>query len=231
MLPKPETTMTTEETLVNRLILHANDIQAPGLLHGQMGAVLVIATYAGQLSKPYLDNAADFLYNIVVSQITNRTDIDFASGLAGISWGVEYLTQNGILPGVGNDICSDMDKQIMTLDIRRINDFSLESGLLGLWTCVWARIQGNLMAGLPLPFDSVYLKDWSNVLEQHADRFPRGAYRRLQNAINGNLDYEPLDFRLFVTPMNQVPETNMSLSNGIAGYIALNYLKQNEEII
>ncbi len=219
--------MTTEEKLVNRLILHANDGKAPGLLFGQMGAVLVITEYARKKSKPYFEDSADFIYDSVIHQITEETGLDFATGLAGICWGVEYLTQNGILPGTGDEICNDLDKRIMRLNIKRIDDFSLESGLLGQWAYVSARLQGNIKAGLDLPFDADYLDNWAFILERHADKFPKGAYRWLRNARNGQMEYEPLDFSLFVTPLDSIPEKNLSLFNGIAGYIALNYLNSN----
>ncbi|MDE6461379.1 MAG: hypothetical protein K2L32_01210 [Muribaculaceae bacterium] len=114
----------------------------------------------------------------------------------------------------------------MRYDIRRIDDFSLEEGLLGLWHYVWARIQGNMKAGLPLPFDRRYLSDWESVLATNADKFPDGALGRLRTAVNdGILQESRLDFMQFIKPMESVPESNLSLASGIAGYIAHKYLR------
>lgn len=217
--------MIQEEILVNRLILHSNDTNAPGLLRGQMGAVVLIATYAKQKSKPYFDHAADFLYAKLVGNISERSDIDFASGLAGIGWGIEYLTQAGILPGSGHEICSYLDKKIMERDIRRIDNFSLECGLGGLWAYVSARVQGNMKAGLEMPFDMDYLKDWKTILIRRTDMFPNSEACWLERVLRGQLDSIQLDFRAFVKPITEMPETNLSLVDGLAGYIALNYLK------
>lgn len=219
--------MTTDEKLINRMILHADDnTDAPGLLTGQMGVVVVVANYAGIKSEPLYDHVADFLYDCAINHVTTATGIGFASGLAGICWGVEYLIQSGLMPGSGDEICEDLDKRIMRYDIRRIDDFSLNEGLLGLWHYVWARIQGNMKAGLPLPFDRRYLSDWESVLTTNADKFPDGALGRLRAAVNdGNLQESRLDFMQFIKPMESVPESNLSLASGIAGYIAHKYLR------
>lgn len=216
---------TSYKIALNRMILHAMDNpSAIGLLSGQMGLILIISQCANKLNLPVLEQSADFLFNHISNNIGRITDTSFGSGLSGICWGVEYLVQHNIMPGPANDICEDVDKRIMETDIRRTTDFSLESGALGQWHYVQARIQGNLSANLSLPFDRIYLDDWHTLIERNEDLFPHGALMWLESA----LDCVLLPYKLRVSPfienLRKRPQTNLSLKSGIAGYIATHYL-------
>lgn len=217
--------LTTKDRLISSLILYANESPyAVGLLTGKMGLVLVITKYARMEGCSQFEASADFLYEEMRKGITQTTDIGFASGLSGICWGVEYLVQNEIMPGPADEICADTDQKIMQTNIKRITDFTLENGLTGLWHYVWARIQGNMLAELPLPFDEQYLTDWLEIIESNPERFPKDAAHRLRSAMTGTLIPDPLDFKQFVKPMDSEPDRNLSLADGLAGYITLKYL-------
>lgn len=215
----------------NQLILHSNDQpQLIGLLDGQMGIVLTITKYirteARREAMCHFETVADFLYDNIMERVQFLHDIGFSSGLSGIAWGVEYLTQHDILPDHGDDICSDVDKRIMLTNILRMSDFSLESGLKGLWHYTWARIQGNLLAGLSLPFDHNYLQDWYSVISRNRNHFPEMALTRLEAALQGNLIKTEIDFRQFVKPMDvniAPPDDDLSLATGLASYITTKY--------
>ena len=125
---------TKEEKMLNHLILHANDVpNAIGLLDGKMGIALVLAHYARCSRKKKIEHAADFLVENVMNQLTTTVSIDFANGLSGIGWGIEYLIQNNYMKGCGADILQDLDERIMQVDVTRIKDWSLEKGLLGIF--------------------------------------------------------------------------------------------------
>lgn len=220
-------TRTSSRTLFNRMALHSMDNPSSvGLLSGQMGIILVISQCAKQWEMPMLDQSADFLFDHISNSISRIKDIGFGSGLSGICWGVEYLVQHSIMPGPANDICEDVDKRIMEADIRRIEDFSLESGALGLWYYVQARIQGNLSAGHPLPFDSIYLNDWQAIIERNEAKFPEGSIVWLNSALSGTLSPYQLRVTPFVEKFKKRPQINLSLHAGIAGYIATHYLAE-----
>lgn len=217
----------SKRTLFNRMTLHTMDNPSSvGLLSGQMGIILIISQCAKQWNMPVLDQSADFLFDYISNSIGRIKDISFGSGLSGICWGVEYLVQHGIMPGPANDICEDVDRRIMESDIRRIEDFSLEYGALGLWHYVQARIQGNLSAGLPLPFDSIYLDDWQAMIERNDDKFPEGSLAWLNSALNGTLKPHQLRVTPFIEKFKKRPQINLSLRAGIAGYIATHYLAE-----
>lgn len=214
-------------TLLNRMILHSMDSHdAFGLFYGQMGVILTIAQCAKQWAAPELDCSADFLFKHISNNVNNVSSLTFGSGLAGICWGIEYLVYHGIMPGPAHDICVEADARIMDLDIRRIKDFGLEDGALGLWHYVQSRIQGNAMARLLLPFDNVYLQDWRSLIDNHHDDFPANAQSWLESALNGHIEQQiNLSLADVIDAQNVTPDDNLSLHNGLAGFIALNYLE------
>ena len=139
---------TKEEKMLNRLILHANDVpSAIGLLDGKMGIALVLAHYARCRGKKKLEHAADFLVESVMNQLTKTVSIDFANGLSGIGWGIEYLIQNNYMKGCGADILQNIDERIMQFDVTRFKDWSLEKGLLGILHYVLYHLQGANKSG------------------------------------------------------------------------------------
>lgn len=212
--------------LVNRMILHAvNNPDAVGLFYGQMGLTLVIAQIAKQREFSIFETSADFLFDNISKQVGRVPDVSFANGLSGICWGVEYLVTHDLMPGPADDVCSEADSKIMDRDVRRIKDFSLATGALGLWHYVQARICGNLLAKLPLPFDSTYLKDWSALISKNREIFPIGAETWLLSVINGNR-CSPIELSVlpYVRPHRSVPVGDLSLHSGLAGYIAALYL-------
>lgn len=220
-------TRTSARTLLNRMTLHAMDNPSSvGLLTGQMGIILVISQCAKQWEMSILDQSTDFLFDHISNNIGRIVDIGFGSGLSGICWSVEYLVQHDIMPGPANDICEDVDKRIMEADVRRIEDFSLGTGALGLWHYVQARIQGNLSAGLPLPFDSIYLDDWQAMIERNDEKFPEGSLAWLNSALNGTLKPYQLRVTPFIEKFKKRPQINLSLRSGIAGYIATHYFAE-----
>ena len=68
--------------------------------------------------------------------------LDFANGLTGIGWGVEYLIQKGFQKGVGVEICEAIDAKLMAVNLRRVHDLSLETGIEGWLHYIMAHAQG-----------------------------------------------------------------------------------------
>lgn len=220
-----KTKFTKQERLLNHLILHSVDNPHNiGLLTGQSGMILVLTNYARQYKIPQLEMISDFLFDNIRIQVGEITDISFSTGICGICWTIEYLVQHGIMPGPAEDICGNTNELIASCDICNKSDFSLETGLVGLWNCVWARIQGNLLSNLELPFPTNWLSEWLTILTSTPERFPNGSAKHLRAAIKNKLNYIPLDFKQFIKPIKQHDIVNLSLQNGLAGYITLKYL-------
>lgn len=207
---------TKEEKMLNHLILHANDVpNAIGLLDGKMGIALVLAHYARCSRKKNIEHAADFLVENVMNQLTTTVSIDFANGLSGIGWGIEYLIQNNYMKGCGADILQNIDERIMQFDVTRIKDWSLEKGLLGILHYVLYHLQGVNKSGSTV-FDYSYLTSWKSVLEDK-----ELWYNQLQKGLHKEVDFYKPDLRMFIKQQSRVDTKKLSLKDGLAGKLEL----------
>lgn len=207
---------TKEEKMLNHLILHANDVpNAIGLLDGKMGIALVLAHYARYSRKKKIEHAADFLVENVMNQLTTTVSIDFANGLSGIGWGIEYLIQNNYMKGCGADILQDLDERIMQVDVTRIKDWSLEKGLLGILHYVLYHLQGANKSELRV-FDKPYLASWLSILKDNED-----LHKLLQKGLDKEKDFYKSDLHIFIKQQSRVDTKKLSLGNGLAGKIEL----------
>ena len=207
---------TKEEKMLNHLILHANDVpNAIGLLDGKMGIALVLAHYARCNRKKKIEHAADFLVENVMNQLTTTVSIDFANGLSGIGWGIEYLIQNNYMKGCGADILQDLDERIMQVDVTRIKDWSLEKGLLGILHYVLYHLQGANKSELRV-FDKPYLASWLSILKDNED-----LHKLLQKGLDKEKDFYKSDLHIFIKQQSRVDTKKLSLGNGLAGKIEL----------
>lgn len=207
---------TKEEKMLNHLILHANDVpSAIGLLDGKMGIALVLAHYARCRRKKKIEHVADFLVESVMNQLTTTVSIDFANGLSGIGWGIEYLIQNNYMKGRGADLLQNLDERIMQIDVARIKDWSLEKGFLGILHYVLYHLQGANKSGSTV-FDNSYLESWKSILEDK-----EFLYNQLQKGLHKDVDFYKPDLRMFIKQQSRVDAKKLSLKDGIAGRIEL----------
>ncbi|MBD5425457.1 MAG: hypothetical protein HDR45_04565 [Bacteroides sp.] len=186
-----------------------------------MGIIILLADLSRQNDLQSLQIVCSHLIKTIPKYAKTSIGIDFATGLSGIGWGLEYLVQHGLLRGPADDILRETDTFIMTQNIDKKTDFSLETGLLGLWNYIMARIQGNLLAGLTLPFTTKYLYWWLQTIESNIEKFPKNASLRLSAALRGNLIVEELNAKPFINKSNAFDAKDLSLVNGVAGLLYL----------
>ena len=216
-----KTTFSYNEMLLNQIVLHSFDNPDEiGLLKGQMGIVIADTRYARTHNIPLLEEAADKIFENIRYKALSLNNINFESGLSGIFWGIEYLVQKKILPGNTQDICLESDDRISRYDITAMTDFSLQTGLLGLWHYVWSRIQGNLSVGMTIPFPDSYIRNWLCILVENPSFFPERSFERLYSASKGILEPVALDASPFINLPKEI--NNLSLQNGASGYLYLN---------
>jgi len=153
---------TQEQKLLHHVVLHANDFPSIGLLDGQMGLILILSEYSRLRKQRSLLTARDFLLDQVLNNLTTATSMDFANGLTGIGWGIEYLLQKKFIRGSSIDICEAIDCKLMQQNICRMNDLGLDKGVEGWLHYIIAHIQGGLIENKQC-FDTAYLKDVSNL--------------------------------------------------------------------
>ena len=224
---------TKEQKLLNHIVLHAKDVPAAlGLLNGQMGITIVLAHYARTRNNSQIEKVSDVLLEGILQRLTKTTSIDFADGLCGIAWGIEYLIQNGFMKGCGAEILQDVDKKIMERDVLRIEDFSLETGLEGMLHYVLAHLQGANKDGCGV-FDKEYLDAWVKKLQKLSlnkttkEKF-EPLFGKLLEAINGSWTAYSFDLIQFIHHCND--NKLLSLNGGTAGQLEL-LISQNNQAL
>lgn len=225
--------ITHDQKMLHHLILHSHDVPtAWGLFDGMTGIMLVLTHYARVHKMPFIEYVSDYLMEQILKNITKTESINFGNGMAGVGWGVEYLIQNGYMKGWGVELTREMDDRIMSVDIRRMTDDTIETGFTGLFHYVIAHIQGAVLQERSA-FDSQYLKEWILVLQHRQECFPQNPqwekmHKMLVKAINGQCSYS-LDLSQFVKPMKRAPYNLLGLHKGLAGYMELQ-LHNNESV-
>lgn len=152
--------------LVNHLALQAVQVSKSGLFHGRMGIVLSLYCYGVVNNNPLLcDYVVDVLQNSAGDYYEG--DISIENGLSGLGLGVTLLYKAGMFNDDLNDILYDIDKKIMNVDPRRMEDYSFRKGALGILFYIKTR----------LSVDQVCVslhKDYIKELEAHIKDKKRG---------------------------------------------------------
>lgn len=136
-------------------MLHTSHINNLGLFHGKMGISIFFYRYALHTKcKRYSDFAGEIIDEIY-KEIQSDHSRDFQDGLAGICWGMEYISHNGFVKADTDEVLSDLDQVIQERDVRKIEDTSLETGLEGLGHYVIARCSNKVHH----PIDCSYISE------------------------------------------------------------------------
>lgn len=96
-------------------MVESKAIEKVGLLYGRMGIIIFLYHYSREVSCSMYSKVAEYLLDKVCEDVLLYNNIDFATGLAGFGWGIEYLSQNGFIEGDTNDILKDFDCKIMEI--------------------------------------------------------------------------------------------------------------------
>lgn len=145
--------------IIGQQILKSQVTENIGLYNGKMGYVLFFFHCARFLNNIWYEEYAEELLSEIYEEIHWDLSISFSSGLCGIGWGIEYLVHHGFVAGCTDDILSELDKKVMEIDIRRIEEKSLEHGLKGITCYVSSRISSPRDIVSTLPFDPSYLNE------------------------------------------------------------------------
>lgn len=163
-------------------------------MHGKMGGVIFFANYAKYKNDPSFNELSDLLFEDVYENITDNAPVDFASGLCGIGWAVEYLIQNNFTEGDTDEVLKYIDGKIMEKDIRRISDYGFDKGLAGILFYVLTRLESYDRKGKTLPFDSIYLDDLfhkiNNIGLNKEDNITNDLILRFNDLRSGKVNYD-----------------------------------------
>lgn len=135
------------------------------LLNGKMGASIFFAQLSRVCDNHWYEDFADELLENVCQNISSQLPVNFAKGLCGIGWGIEFLKYKGFIADDTDEILVDIDNAVMERDVRRITDISLETGLSGIAAYVESRLSTKRTNLGYQPFDSIYLSDLATAIE------------------------------------------------------------------
>lgn len=137
------------------------------LMGGKMGVVLFFLFYARHTQNCWYEEFADDLLDDVCSNLNVNLPTNFANGLCGIGWSIEFMKRQGFIDDDTDEILSEIDHRIMEWDLRRISDTSLESGLEGIVVYVRSRLDTTGNTSNRNIFDSAYLEDLENACQKN----------------------------------------------------------------
>jgi len=223
--------ITSERYIIHQLLLRSGMGVDMGLFHGKMGLILFFAHYYKHTGQQIYEDTADELMAELIEEIKRSTlSIGFASGLSGVGWGMEYLMQNGFMDDDSLEVCDAFDEKIMVKDPRRMTDFSLETGLEGVFHYVLTHIKGVMNQHSKPPFDETYLGDLYQTAKivlkspniSEAMRLLASKYSAFyENGMSG-LDYTlQLSFIVEDTILEKEISnvTPLGLKNGLTGFL------------
>jgi len=212
-------TFTIEEEIIQHLMLQTISLKRNGLLYGKLGIVITFFLCGYYWNNPIYTDFAKELKNSLPNKIDNKIPLDFATGLCGFGWGIEYLVQNHFVDDDSDKICTVIDQRIMIMNLKRITDISLKSGLEGFLHYFLIRLKGEKMRGNSQPFDAIYLNDIYDRLQS----FPESSLKRafISYMDTGSLTYTP-DISLFTNDLHiqnekDILSAKLGLSDGLAG--------------
>lgn len=125
--------------LINYLALQTIQISDSGLYHGRMGLILSLYCYGKVNNNQRL---CDYASNILQDTADEYYDGDISleDGLSGLGLGYSLLYKAGMFNDNLNDILYEIDKKIMSIDPRRMEDKSFRRGALGLLFYIQTRL-------------------------------------------------------------------------------------------
>lgn len=128
--------------LVNYLALQAVQVSGSGLFHGRMGIILSLYCHGAVHDNQSLcDYASDILQNTADDYFDG--DLSIENGLSGLGLGFTLLYKAGMFKDNLNDILYEIDKKIMSVDPRRMEDYSFRKGALGVLFYIRTRLSVN----------------------------------------------------------------------------------------
>ncbi len=144
--------------IADKEILRSLSYSDLSLFNGQMGTAIFFALLSRVTENHWYEDFAGELLDNICQNITLQTPINFAYGLCGIGWGIEFLKYQGFINDDTDDILTEIDNAVMERDVRRITDNSLETGLKGILAYVNCRLMSKRDNGY-IPFDETYLSE------------------------------------------------------------------------
>lgn len=171
--------------IIDNQILYGSFSTDQSLLNGRMGLSLFFFHCSRLLHNRFYEDFAGDLLEDICMHLPFDLAVDFADGLCGIGWAVEYMGRQGFVEGDTDEILEEIDAKVMERDLRRTTDTSFEHGLEGIVSYVRARLDSPGRKSGKLPFDTNYLEDLKNACQrtgidwQSEDFIPEVVWKRV----------------------------------------------------
>lgn len=149
--------------IANYLILHGRYQNNPGLFRGKAGTMLTMFLFSQKTGISVYHDFAEDLFDDVQKQLYDNMPIGMENGLTGIAYSMSYLANNNILAFDQNEILSDIDNKIMSVDPRRITDLSFNTGALGIWIYINERMKCKEVL---TSIDAQYIGELKDILKE-----------------------------------------------------------------
>lgn len=137
------------------------------LMQGKMGLILFFLFYSRHAQNPWYEEFAGDLLDDTCSNLNINLATNFACGLCGIGWSIEFMKRQGFIDDDTDEILSEIDQRIMEWDLRRISDYSFEMGLEGVIAYIRSRLDTSRNDHNRRVFDTTYLEDLENVCQRN----------------------------------------------------------------
>jgi len=129
--------------IANILLLNASFIDNLGLLNGKMGIAIFFYHYARYLDNKIFGDHAGELIDEIYEEINTNTPVDFANGLTGIGWGIEYLVKNKFVEADTDEALSEIDNSVYRNSLYRPFLLENDKDLFGYGLYYIARLREN----------------------------------------------------------------------------------------
>ena len=137
--------------IINELLIkNAFSKDKAGLLNGKLGLSIYFFTLARETQKQEYQEVLEKLIGEVYDAVDASTfPADFEEGLAGIAWGICYLTRNNFVNADLDEILSEVDDRIYKYLIENIETLPLniKPGILGYLFYYIYRLESSTGSG------------------------------------------------------------------------------------
>lgn len=133
-----------KQRIINLLLLHSSFMNDLGLLNGKMGISIAFFHLFRETGNAVYENYAGELIDEIYEEINVSSSWNFADGLAGIGYGIEYLVRNKFIDADTDDALADIDSKLTTYAYYFPTSLGLENGLLGVAYYFFSRVKYKL---------------------------------------------------------------------------------------
>lgn len=221
---------TLEERIIHIILLKSFFLNDIGLMSGKMGILLALVEYNAQKSNKIYEDFISELIDDIWRNIHSGLHFGFADGLSGIGWGIEFLIQHKAICGTSIEICAEIDRKIMEVDLDRIHDTGLDTGLEGVLNYILVHIQNTVLQGEELPFDKTYRDNLYEILKRKECHSRESLQILIQQYlkfhVDGILPTMTLSLKPFISNIildrAYLEEQTLGLRQGLAGALVKN---------